>query len=53
MKHQLITFIGHASEGFLFNINRVIGYIATTVEAPRLLKDIKNDIHFPAYKSFL
>ena len=60
MKHQLVTFIRHTPEGFLLNINRAISYIATTVEAvregrsaPRLLKNIKNDIHFPAYKSSL
>jgi hypothetical protein len=40
--------------------HRTIHYIAETVEtvregrsAPRKLKNIKNDIHFPAYKSSL
>ena len=60
MKHQLVTFIVDAHKGILREINRVIDYISVTIEAvrdgrsvPRVLKNIKNDIHFPAYKSSL
>ena len=59
-KHQVINFIRHSIDGFLCDINRLIRYIAKTIEAvregrsaPRLLKNIKNDIHFTAYKSAL
>ena len=60
MKNQLAIFILNVSEGILVDIHRTIHYIAETVEAvrerrsaPRKLKNIKNDIHFPAYKSSL
>ncbi len=60
MKNQLVLFILNVSEGILLGIHRTIHYIAETVEAvregrsaPRKLKNIKNDIHFPAYKSSL
>jgi hypothetical protein len=60
MKNQLVIFILNVSEGILVDIHRTIHYIAETVEtvregrsAPRKLKNIKNDIHFPAYKSSL
>jgi hypothetical protein len=59
-KYQVINFIRHSTDGFLCDINRLIRYIAITIEAvregrsaPRLLKNIKNDIHFTAYKSSL
>jgi hypothetical protein len=60
MKHQLVTFIVNANRGILRAIERVVDYISITIEAvrdgrsvPRHLKNIKNDIHFPAYKSSL
>lgn len=60
MKHQLVTFIVNANRGILREIERVVNYISVTIEAvrdgrsvPRPLKNIKNDIHFPAYKSSL
>lgn len=60
MKHQLVTFIVDAHKGILQTIERVIDYISVTIEAvrdgrsvPRTLKNIKNDIHFSAYKSSL
>ena len=59
-KHQAINFIRDSTDGFLCDINRLIRYIAITIEAVRegrsalrLLKNIKNDIHFTAYKSSL
>ncbi len=63
-KHQVINFIRHSTDGFLCDINRLIRYIAITItitieavregrSARRLLKNIKNDIHFTAYKSAL
>ena len=60
MKHHLIYMIRHAHEGITAIIKRTIYYIGLTVEAiregrtaPRKLKNIKNDIHFPSYKSTL
>ncbi|NOQ35413.1 MAG: IS4 family transposase [Methylococcaceae bacterium] len=60
MKHQLVTFIVDAHKGILQRIERVIDYISVTIEAvrdgrsvPRVLKNIKNDIHFSSYKSSL
>lgn len=60
MKHQLVTFIVDAHKGISLKIERIIDYISITIEAvregrsvPRNLKNIKNDIHFSAYKSSL
>ncbi len=60
MKHQLVSFILDAHKGILQEIERIIDYISLTIEVvrkgrsvPRKLKNIKNDIHFPAYKSSL
>jgi len=60
MKHQLVILILDAHKGILQLIRRIIDYISVTMEAarkwrsaPRTLKNIKNDIHFTAYKSSL
>ena len=60
MKHQLVTFILGAHKDILQAIRRMVDYISVTIEAvregrsmPRNLKNIKNDIHFTAYKSSL
>ena len=60
MKHRLVQLIRHAGRDLKANIKRTVHYISQTVEAikdgrafPRRLKNIKNDIHFPAYKSSL
>ncbi len=60
MKHQLVYLIRHAQEDITLNIRRTICYLSQTIEAvrggrsaPRKLKNLKNDIHFPAYKSAL
>ena len=57
MKHQLVTFILGAHKDILQAIRRMVDYISVTIEAvregrsvPRNLKNIKNDIHFTAYK---
>jgi hypothetical protein len=58
MKHKWVTFIVDAHNGILQTIERIIDYISLTIEAvrkgrsvPRNLKNIKNNIHFSAYKS--
>jgi len=60
MKHNIVTFILQAANGILVKLEQMIDYISRSVEAvrggrssPRSLKNIKNDIHFSAYKSAL
>jgi len=60
MKHRIVQLILNYKWGLRPLIDRTISYISRTIEslrpgitAPRKLKNIKNDIHFPAYKSAL
>lgn len=60
MKHQMIRIIRSKPSEITILIKQTVEYISKTVEAvregrsnPRRLKNIKNDIHFPAYKSAL
>jgi len=60
MKHRIVKLILQSSQGIRSFIERTVHYIYKTIEAvrlgrsaPRRLKNIKNDIHFPAYKSAL
>jgi len=60
MKHRVVCFILQAQGNISRLIKQTIHYISTTTESvrrgaitPRRLKNIKNDIHFPAYKSAL
>ena len=60
MKHRIIELIVHSKPELRSLIDKTINYISKTIEsirpgrtAPRKLKNIKNDIHFPAYKSAL
>jgi len=60
MKHTIVHLVLHAHSGIKLLIERTIRYISKTIEAvregrstPRQLKNIKNDNHFPAYKSAL
>jgi len=60
MKHTIVHLVLHAHSDIKLLIERTIRYISKTIEAvregrstPRQLKNIKNDIHFPAYKSAL
>ena len=60
MKHRLVDLIRRAHSDITSFIKQTIHYISKTIEAiregrsaPRRLKNIKNDIHFPAYKSAL
>jgi len=60
MKHRLVCLILQAHDDILELIKQTINYISTTIESvrpgrsvPRRLKNAKNDIHFPAYKSSL
>jgi len=60
MKHRIIQLTLQSSSDCLLLILRTIRYISRTVEAirdgrsnPRKLKNIKNNIHFTAYKSAL
>ena len=60
MKHKIACLILHAGTGIKQLIKQMIGYISKTVEAvregrsaPRSFKNIKNDIHYSAYKSAL
>ena len=60
MKHHLVYLIRHAQEDITMIIKRTVRYISQTIEAvrdgrsvPRKLKNLKNDIHFPAYKNAL
>lgn len=60
MKHKIVRLILHADAEIKLLIEQTICYIGKTVEAiregrsaPRTLKNIKNDIHYSAYKSAL
>lgn len=60
MKHRIVSLIINKSGDIVSLIKQTIEYLSKTVEAvregrsyPRRLKNIKNDIHFPAYKSSL
>jgi hypothetical protein len=60
MKHRIVKLILLSTQDIERLIMRTVHYISQTVEAvragrsaPRTLKNIKNDIHFPAYKSAL
>lgn len=60
MKHRIITLITCPSAKISTLIKQTVDYISKTIEVvrggrsyPRRLKNIKNDIHFPAYKSSL
>ena len=60
MKHRIVQLILNHKWGIRSLIDRTIRYISRTIEsvrpgrtAPRKLKNIKNDIHFPDYKSAL
>ncbi len=60
MKHRMICLILNAHSDIKLLIEKTIHYVSQTIEAvrdgrsaPRRLKNIKNDIHFPAYKSSL
>lgn len=60
MKHRIITLLLNSSGEIKRLIQQTVAYISKTIEAvregrsyPRKLKNIKNDIHFSAYKSSL
>ncbi len=60
MKHRIISLIINKSGDIVTLIKQTVEYLSRTIEAvrdgrsyPRRLKNIKNDIHFPAYKSSL
>lgn len=60
MKHRIVTIITAKSSEVSTLIKQTAEYLSKTIEAvrsgrsyPRRLKNIKNDIHFPAYKSAL
>ncbi len=60
MKHRIIYLIVHAHQNIQLFIERTVHYLSKTCEsvrpgrvAPRRLKNLKNDIHFPSYKSAL
>lgn len=60
MKHHIIYILRYSHEHIPCAIKRTIDYISQSVEAvregrsaPRRLKNIKNDIHFSAYKNAL
>ena len=60
MKHRIVVLILQSSQDIKHLIRSTVLYISQTIEAvragrtaPRKLKNIKNDIHFPAYKSAL
>ena len=60
MKHRIATLLLSSSRDIRRLIEQTAEYISKTIEAvrggrsyPRTLKNIKNDIHFPAYKSAL
>lgn len=60
MKHRIIILITSKSDDISSLIKQTVEYLSKTIEAiregrsyPRRLKNIKNDIHFPAYKSAL
>ncbi len=60
MKHRIIYLIVHAHDNIKAFIERTQHYLSLTCESvrpgrstPRRLKNLKNDIHYPAYKSAL
>ena len=60
MKHRIVTLLLTASGDMRRLIEQTAEYISKTIEVvkegrsyPRRLKNIKNDVHFPAYKSTL
>jgi len=60
MKHRIIYLIVHARDNIKAFIERTQHYLSQTCESvrfgrvtPRRLKNLKNDIHYPAYKSAL
>jgi len=60
MKHRIVHLVLHAHSDIRLLVERTIRYFSKTIEAvrvgrstPRRLKNIKNDIHFPSYKSAL
>jgi len=60
MKHKIVCLILYAGTDIKPLIEHTISYISKTIEAvregrsaPRSLKNIKNDIHYSAYKSAL
>ncbi len=60
MKHRIVELILQSTNNIEGLVKRTVRYISQTAEAvragrcaPRKLKNIKNDIHFPAYKSAL
>ncbi len=60
MKHRIVTLLLNSSGDIKRLIEQTAEYISKTIEAvrggrsyPRALKNIKNDIHFPADKSSL
>ena len=60
MKHRIVYLIRQAHSDITLFIKRTILYISQTIEAvrdgrsvPRRLKNLKNGIHFPAYKNTL
>ncbi len=60
MKHRMVLLIMNKSADIIALIKQTVEYISKTTEAvrggrsyPRKLKNIKNDIHFSAYKSSL
>ena len=60
MKHRIVIIITAKSSEVSTLIKQTVEYLSKTIEAvrsgrsyPRRLKNIKNDIHFPAYKSAL
>lgn len=60
MNHRIITLITCQTAEISILIKQTVEYMSKTIEAvrggrsyPRRLKNIKNDIHFPAYKSAL
>ena len=60
MKHRMVSILISNSADIRAMIKRTVIYMSKTTEAiregrsyPRKLKNIKNDIHFPAYKSTL
>jgi hypothetical protein len=59
MKHRIVLLI-HKAEDATVLIKQTVEYLSKTIEAvrkgrsyPRILKNIKNDIHFSSYKSSL
>ncbi len=60
MKHKIILLLLKTQEDITVMLKQTSDYLSQTIEAvrpgrtaPRRLKNIKNDIHYPAYKSAL